>query len=64
MVAANNFQFERLWAEIHELRIEMRDMRGDMHAGFDGIRRDMFRGAVALFGVLSAQFAVLLALAI
>jgi hypothetical protein len=66
MVAANNTQFDRLWvetrdmrSEMREMRAEMREMRAEMHAGFQAIRRDMFHGAIALFGSQAALFAVL-----
>ena len=67
MVAGNNVQFERLWtemrdmrAEMRDMRAEMRDMRAEMHAGFQAIRRDMFHGAIALFGSQAALFGVLI----
>jgi hypothetical protein len=70
MVASTNTQIERLWMEIRDLRTEMREMRvemremgvqlqTEMHAGFQSIRRDMFHGAIALFGSQAALFAVL-----
>jgi hypothetical protein len=66
MVAGNNAHFDRLWAEMgamraemRELRTEMRELRTDMHAGFEAVRRDMFHGAIALFGSQAALFAVL-----
>jgi hypothetical protein len=71
MVATSSANFDRVWAEMHEMRaemremrMEMREMRSDMHAGFQGIRRDMFHGAIALFGSQAALFAVLVVQAI
>ena len=63
MVAASNTQFDRLWTEMREMRAEMREMevrlQTEIHAGFQSIRRDMFHGAIALFGSQAALFAVL-----
>ena len=63
MVAASNTQFDRLWTEMREMRAEMREMevrlQTEIHAGFQSIRRDMFHGAIALFGSQTALFAVL-----
>ena len=43
------------------MRAEMREMRADMHAGFTSVRRDMFHGAVALFGTLAAMIVAMFA---
>ena len=68
MVARADSQFELLRGEIGELRgdlrreigelrEEMRGSIGELHA----VRRDMFHGAIALFGSQVAILAVLLA---
>jgi hypothetical protein len=46
-------------AEMREFRAEMQTMRAEMQAGFTSIRRDMFHGAVALFGTLAAMIAAM-----
>jgi hypothetical protein len=45
--------------EMREFRTDMREMRAEMHAGFTSVRRDMFHGAVALFGTLAAMVAAM-----
>ena len=54
-------QFELLREEMRDMRAEMREMRAEMHAGFTSVRRDMFHGAVALFGTLAAMIVAMFA---
>ena len=68
MVARNDSQFELLRTDMAEMRNEMRagfaQIRSemtDMRAEIRDVRRDMFHGAIALFGSQTALFAVLLA---
>ena len=61
MVARIDSRFDRLEAELAEMRIEMREGFRDLGARIDDTRRDMFHGVIAIFGALVAVFAVLLA---
>lgn len=48
-------------AEFRDFRAELRQLRSDMHSELVTVRRDMFHGAIAIFGSQVAIFAVLLA---
>lgn len=61
MLVRHDSQFALALGEIRELRVEIRDLRGDMQAEFRAVRRDMFHGAIAFFGSQVALLAMMLA---
>jgi hypothetical protein len=46
---------------MREMRAEIGQLRSDVHSEITSVRRDMFHGAIAIFGSQVAIFAVLLA---
>ena len=61
MVASYESRFDRVDAELRDVRVEMREMRTEMHAEFRALRRDMFNGAIAFVGSQVALLGMMVA---